>query len=1141
MIRSLRPLLAALLALTAGALLPSGSVGAQQVPVVQRPPRDPAAQSVEVVFAPVPTVGGGMRGLAADQRRLTVTADVPLMERAARLAARVAVPLPTGDQVVTRLSHYTSRPDGFFAAGALLPEAGQAEGRGEATFTVQDGRLLGRVVSKGRLFILRESDDPGLYDVTEATAQQFPAEQQPRGARRPGSGLDRRQRASLGDAAVTVGHDSGQQIDVLVIYTAAARAAIGGTQNMSLEIAGAIDNGNLALANSGLSQRFRLVHQEETSYIEVGAQDLDRLADPDDGFMDDVHVLRDRYRADVVTLVATTNACGVGYLMTAGSISVAAFQDSAFNVAHWSCIYGNLTMAHEIGHNIGLHHDRTNASQQAAYPYAYGYRIPGSRSVMAYNCTYGNPGFSCATRRAIFSTPAQLFPGTASPAGVLNSEDNALAISNTSSVVANFRDSTCAYALTTSGASAPSAGDAGTLTVTTGATCAWTAVSSDPSIVTLSAEPTYTGSRTIAFTVAANGGAARSALIDAGGQSVTITQAGPSSSTLTPSPAALTLAATRVGATDPLQSVTGPETVTLVSDGPALATWTATSNQPWLRITNGTGSGSGAFVVSVVDSGNALLGANSATAAITVTATAAANAPLTIPVSLSIDVVAAPDGAPFGAVDTPTDGATGVAGAVAVTGWALDDVGVDRVEIWRDCLEAIDRGRGACVSPAPGVPDNFVFIGRAAFLSGARPDVEAAYSALPMASRAGWGYLLLTTGLPHQPQGAPVGGQGTVTVTAYAVDQEHHYAQLGSRTITLDNDGATRPFGAIDTPGQGETITAPLTANFGWAMTQAPKCIARTRYRVFIDGVARMLTPGTNWFPDLSRPDLAAAYPSLCDSANPLAAYYIDVPALGLSNGLHTIGWDVFDDNATPGTPADDNVAGIGSRFFSVLIGSTDVGADRRALEYGRPVAVGAVADLAGLAPLPSGRTDVSLKIGGRVQLDLGGAVDAGYEIVGSERRALPTGSTLDAAAGIFSWAPPIPYGGSFDLVFVRQAQRVDVRVSMVDPTAPITTTVTVTSPRPGANPNPYIRVEGEAFDPHAPMGSGVAAVHVWAYRIDVPGVAPQFLGAADLRGRHFLLDAPVLAPGSYDLAVFAWNTQLGQWAPASVVAVAVR
>nr|MCU0479524.1 putative Ig domain-containing protein [Chloroflexota bacterium] len=86
---------------------------------------------------------------------------------------------------------------------------------------------------------------------------------------------------------------------------------------------------------------------------------------------------------------------------------------------------------------------------------------------------------------------------------------------------------------------------------------------------------------------------------------------------------------------------------------------------------------------------------------------------------------------PFGVVDTPADGATGVEGAIGVTGWALDDTGVNRVVVSRD--------------PVAGEPQGArIFIGDGVFVSGTRPDVAAAFPSYPNATRAGWGYMLLT-------------------------------------------------------------------------------------------------------------------------------------------------------------------------------------------------------------------------------------------------------------------------------------------------------------------------------------------------------------------------------------------------------------
>ena len=42
-------------------------------------------------------------------------------------------------------------------------------------------------------------------------------------------------------------------------------------------------------------------------------------------------------------------------------------------------------------------------------------------------------------------------------------------------------------------------------------------------------------------------------------------------------------------------------------------------------------------------------------------------------------------------MDTPAANATGLSGAVAVSGWAIDDVGIARVQVYRNSVEGEPR------------------------------------------------------------------------------------------------------------------------------------------------------------------------------------------------------------------------------------------------------------------------------------------------------------------------------------------------------------------------------------------------------------------------------------------------------------------
>ncbi len=230
--------------------------------------------------------------------------------------------------------------------------------------------------------------------------------------------------------------DAGNLIDVMVVYTPAARAAAGGTAAMEALITLAFTESNSAYQQSLVTPRIRLVHKAEVSYVETTfSTDLNRLTDPNDGYLDEVHTWRDTYGADLVSLwLNNSSSCGLAWQMVSLS---SAFEANAFSTIHWDCATGNYSFSHEMGHNMGCTHDRENSDGQGLDPYSYGWRFYGTngvqyRTIMAYQ-----PG----TRIPRFSNPNVLYYGTPTgiPAGAANAAYNALTINNSASTVANFR------------------------------------------------------------------------------------------------------------------------------------------------------------------------------------------------------------------------------------------------------------------------------------------------------------------------------------------------------------------------------------------------------------------------------------------------------------------------------------------------------------------------------------------------------------------------------------------------------------------------------------------------------------------------------------------------------------------------------
>jgi hypothetical protein len=191
------------------------------------------------------------------------------------------------------------------------------------------------------------------------------------------------------------------------------------------------------------------------------------------------------------------------------------------------------------------------------------------------------------------------------------------------------------------------------------------------------------------------------------------------------------------------------------------------------------------------------------------------------------------------------------------------------------------------------------------FVDGSRTDIAAANPTLPRSSRAGWGYLLLTNFLPNQ-------GNGTFRLHAYADDADGHTTLLGTRIFTCANSTATRPFGAIDTPAQGEVISGSAYANFGWVLSRGPALAypPNGTVQVVIDGVFGGLPSLWTSRPDLTALFPAATYPGV---TNALGVSSLDTTAL--SNGVHTIAWVVTADNG--------QADGVGSRYFTVANGSS--------------------------------------------------------------------------------------------------------------------------------------------------------------------------------------------------------------------------
>lgn len=237
--------------------------------------------------------------------------------------------------------------------------------------------------------------------------------------------------------------------DVLVVYTPAAREALGGVLAVGPEMDLWVAETNQAYRDSGVDQQIFLTRAVEVDYVESGRSllDLDRLTDPEDGYMDIVHELREKTGSDLVHLVADVNdVCGIAWILWQVS---PLFESAGFALTAHNC--GAATFAHELGHNMGLRHDRYVDSSNTPYPYAHGYvnraafeeGAPAStrwRTVMSYPDECSDAGFSCMELLR-FSNPDLEYEGD--PMGIAEGEEAADArrgLNATRQNVAGYRE-----------------------------------------------------------------------------------------------------------------------------------------------------------------------------------------------------------------------------------------------------------------------------------------------------------------------------------------------------------------------------------------------------------------------------------------------------------------------------------------------------------------------------------------------------------------------------------------------------------------------------------------------------------------------------------------------------------------------------
>ena len=407
-----------------------------QKAMVERAKASKATTSVKIMRAPPPAVLE--HALTTDIKRADGTSE----------PAKITVAFADNTTFTIVRTSVDIKPD-------MCIWRGTVEGS-EAQVTLMwwaSGKMTGTVQGRGRPLSIRHLGGR-LYAVVEMGEDRMPQEHAPR-AQAPSSDPTLRDDPLVqqGDASafkpkatVTARAEPKQAtkpaaapapktapaakdvtIDLIVAYTKKAASYYTDVKRELVDLSVEEANNSFRMSNLG-NIKLRLVHTYQTDYVEKGAHfdHVWRFADKGDGYMDEIHPLREKYRADVAVLIVDdAQGCGL-------ATRVYADPEEAFAVVHHECAATTYSLAHEVGHIIGARHDLNLDKIMAPFPFGHGF-VNGSkwRDIMSYKESCGG-----CPRIPVWSSPTVLIKGE--PAGTAEL-DNARVISEQAARVAAFR------------------------------------------------------------------------------------------------------------------------------------------------------------------------------------------------------------------------------------------------------------------------------------------------------------------------------------------------------------------------------------------------------------------------------------------------------------------------------------------------------------------------------------------------------------------------------------------------------------------------------------------------------------------------------------------------------------------------------